>query len=46
MRWHGVFHICLHALDIGIDVAVRHEDIRPAVEVVIEEKTAESEREE
>ena len=45
MRWHGVFHVRLHALDVGIDVAVRDQHIWPAVKVIIEEKAAEAESE-
>src|SRR5258708_160185 len=45
MRRHGVFHVRLHALDIGVDVAICHQNIGPAVEIVIEEKAAEAESE-
>ena len=36
--------IGLHALDVCVDVPVRHEHIRPAVQVVIEKEASESER--
>src|SRR5258708_6122545 len=45
MRWHGVFHVGLHTLDIRVDVAVRDQDVGPAIEIVIEEKAAEAESE-
>jgi len=45
MRWHGVFHARLHTLDIGIDMAVRDQNVRPAVAVIIEEEAAEAEME-
>ncbi len=45
VRRHGVFDVGLHALDVAVDVAVGDEDVRPAVEIVVEEKTAEAERE-
>src|SRR6266700_1719823 len=45
MRRHGVFHVGLHALDIGVDVAVGYKNIGPAVEIVIEKKAAKAESE-
>src|SRR5260370_25197861 len=45
MRWHGVFDICLNALDVGIDVAVRYQNVWPAIEIVIKEEASESESE-
>src|SRR6267154_2508793 len=45
MRRHGVFHVGLHALNVGVDVAIGHENVGPAVEIVSEEKTAEAESE-
>src|SRR4029077_21083782 len=45
MRGHGVFHVGLHALDVGIDMAVGNENVGPAIEIVVEEKTAEAKSE-
>src|SRR3989442_10609683 len=45
MRQLGVFHVYLHPLDVGVDVAVGHEDIRPAVVIVIKKETRKAERE-
>ncbi len=46
MRRHGVFYVGLHALNVRINMAVGDENIRPTVEIVVEEKAAESQREE
>ncbi len=45
MRGHGVFHVGLNALDVGIDMAVGNENVGPAIEIVVEEKTAEAKSE-
>src|SRR5258708_1390618 len=43
MRRHGVFHIYLNALDVSIDVAVRYQNVWPAIEIVVEEKASKAE---
>src|SRR5437773_10882780 len=45
MRRLGVFHIYLHALDVGADIAVGHENVRPAVIIVIKKEARKAERE-
>src|SRR6266404_1438052 len=45
MRRHGIFHVGLNALDVGIDMAVGNENVGPAIEIVVEEKTAEAKSE-
>src|SRR5437879_6231328 len=42
----GVAHALLHAFDLVFDVAVGYEDVGPAIVVVVEEETAEAERDE
>src|SRR5260370_41506517 len=45
MRGHGVLRVGLNALDVGGNVADRKENVRPAVEIIVEEKTSEAESE-
>src|SRR5437764_5919887 len=45
MRRHRVFYVGLHALNVGIDVAIGNENVGPAVQIVVEEKTAKAESE-
>ena len=45
MRRLRVGDAFLHALDLLFDVTVGHEDVEPAVQIVVEEKASEAERE-
>src|SRR5260221_617224 len=45
VRRHGVFHVGLDALDVAINVSAGDEDVGPPVEIVVEEKAAETEGE-
>src|SRR5438309_8567579 len=45
MRRHGVFHVGLNALNVGIDVSIGNKNVGPAIEIVVEEETAEAESE-
>src|SRR5258707_208932 len=45
VRRHGVFHVGLDALDVAVNVSVGDEDVGPPVEIVVEEKAAETEGE-
>jgi len=38
----GVFYVGLHALNVRIDMAVGDENVGPTVQIVVEEKAAES----
>src|SRR5713101_5472768 len=44
MRRLRVSHIHLNFLNVRINVAIRHQDIRPAVEVVVEKETSKPKR--
>ena len=46
MRRLGITHTFLHTLDLVFDVAVGDENVGPAVIIIVEEKTAESQRDE
>src|SRR5712664_3645883 len=46
MRRFSVADALLHAFDLVFDMAVGHEDVGPAVVVVVEEKAAEAEGDE
>src|SRR6202022_1846182 len=45
MRRHCIFHVGLHALNIGVDVTVGDKNVGPAVEIKIKKETAEAESE-
>src|SRR5277367_4669194 len=40
----GVAHALLHPLDFVLDVSVGHENVRPAVVIVVKKETAEAQR--
>src|SRR5262249_50445766 len=44
MRRLGEFHVRLDFLNVRIDVAIHDENVLPAVEIVVEEKAAKTER--
>src|SRR5260370_376447 len=44
MRRLGELHVHLHLLNVRINVAVYHQNIRPAIQVVVEKETSKPER--